>query len=134
MRADEIPKLLRFLRANGAWVELDDDAEEVWAFALRSFSGDMVKAGVLWFLERNHPREVAPATIKAAVNSLIASGRFQEERCPDHPEEVARWCRCCLADRLAGDRPPELVGKQMLPGGQLTERPDLMGQIERLGK
>lgn len=113
MNRNEIPRLLRYLKANGAWVELDDDAEDAWAHALRNFDGQAVKAGVLWFLERNHPREIAPATIAAAVRSLLASGRISERPCRDHPEEIARACRCCLADVLTGDRPRELVGRSL---------------------
>lgn len=119
MNRHEIPRLLRYLKANGAWVELDDDAEDAWAHALRNFDGQAVKAGVLWFLERNHPREIAPATIAAAVRSLLASGRISERACPDHPQEIARACRCCQADVLTGDRPRELVGQALhaLPPG-----------------
>lgn len=119
MNRHEIPRLLRYLKANGAWIELDDDAEDAWAHALRNFDGQAVKAGVLWFLERNHPREIAPATIAAAVRSLLASGRISERTCPDHPQEIARACRCCQADVLTGDRPRELVGQALhaLPPG-----------------
>lgn len=113
MRAQDVPALLRYLKANGAWVELDDDAEDAWAWALRNFDGAAVKAGVLSFLEKSHPREIAPATIAASVRSLMASGRIQEPACPDHPEELARSCRCCKADVLAGDRPRELIGRSM---------------------
>lgn len=121
MNRHEIPRLLRYLKANGAWVELDDDAEDAWAHALRNFDAQAVKAGVLWFLERNHPREIAPATIAAAVRSLLASGRISERACPDHPQEIARACRCCLADVLTGDRPRELVGQplaELSPGSR----------------
>lgn len=111
MNHHEIPRLLRYLKANGAWVELDDDAEDAWAHALRNFDGQAVKAGARWFLERNHPREIAPATIAAAVRSLLASGRIREPACPDHPQEIARACRCCAGDVLAGDRPRGLVGR-----------------------
>ncbi len=134
MNPDDVKRFMAFLKMNGAFVELHDDALRVWGFALRSFTFEMCEAGALWFLERNHPREVSPATIKAAVKSLIESGRFREQMCEDHPEEVARWCRCCLADRLAGDRPPELVGKRMLPRGELTARPAELAWLDELGK
>lgn len=131
MRRDEIPILFRFLKANGVWIELDDDAEEVWGYTLRNFDGPAVKAACLWFLERNHPREVAPATIAAAVRSLIASGRFHEEMCPDHPEETARACRCCAADVLTGHRPRELAGRPMHSGPRALV--SMSGPVRRPG-
>lgn len=129
MRREDIPGLLRFLKANGVWVELGEDAEETWAYVLRNFDGRAVKAGCLWFLERNHPREVSPATIAAAVRSLIASGRFHEEMCPDHPEETARACRCCAADVLTGHRPRELAGQSLHTGPRALV--SISGTVER---
>lgn len=128
MNTDDTRRFMAFLKSAGAWVNLDDDALFVWDYALRSFTPDMCRAGALWFLERNHPREVSPATIKAAVKSLMESGRFQEPMCEDHPEEAARWCRGCAADELTGERPRELRGKRLLtiaptrPPAELGER------------
>ena len=113
MNEADTKRFMAFLKSAGAWVNLDEDALFVWSYALRSFTPDMCRAGALWFLERNHPREVSPATIKAAVKSLMDSGRFQEDMCQDHPEEVARWCRGCAADVLTGERPRALVGKPL---------------------
>lgn len=133
MNQPDVYRLLRFLKANGAWVELDEDAEAVWGYAMRSFTPEMVRAGCLWFLERNHPREVSPATIKAAVVSLIASGRFVQDMCPDHPEEVARHCRGCAADVLAGERPRAAIGKALHPDRVLTSRPQALARLDHIG-
>lgn len=115
MKDLEVRNLLAFLKRNGAFLELHEDTAQAWAFALRNFEADAVKAAAMWFLERNHPREVAPATIAAAVKSLMASGRVQEPRCADHPEEIARACRCCAADVLTGERPRALRGRALPP-------------------
>lgn len=128
MHDPEIRSLLAFLRRNGAFIELHDDTVQAWAFALRHYDGQAVKAGVLWFLERHHPREIAPATIAAAVRSLLASGKITERTCPDHPQEIARACRCCAADVLTGERPRELVGQQIagVSGGAMGNPAPLM--------
>lgn len=134
MNDDEVRRLMAFLKMNGAYIEMHDDALTAWRFALRSFTYDMCLGASLWFLERNHPREVAPATIRAAVKSLTESGRFVEEMCPDHPEEVRRWCRCCLADKLAGHRPAALVGQRLEPRGEVTSRPDVLRHLGTIGE
>ncbi|WP_270449958.1 hypothetical protein [Kocuria marina] len=113
MNEQDTRRLLAFLKRNGAFIESHDDVVRTWAWTLRAFTAEQAQAGALWFLERNHPREVAPATVAAATRSLTASGRMQDPRCPDHPGEAARACRACAADVLAGDRPRELSGKSL---------------------
>lgn len=113
MDANDARELMAFLKRNGANVVLHDQVVTVWANALRRFTLNQSIAASVWFLERNHPREVAPATIAAAARSLAASARFREPMCPDHPEESARFCRCCAGDVLAGERPAELRGRPL---------------------
>ena len=69
MDANDARELMAFLKRNGANVVLHDQVVTVWANALRRFTLDQSIAASVWFLERNHPREVAPATIAAPARA-----------------------------------------------------------------
>lgn len=119
----ETRRLMAFLRNNGAFIELNDDALEGWTYALRHFTYEQVKFSALHFLERHPPREVSPAAIRAQVMSLMASGKVQEPMCPDHDGQIARHCTSCAADILTRHRPPELRGRRLIEPAGLTGPP-----------
>lgn len=48
-------------------------------------------------------------------NPGVAQAGVQGPACEDHPEELARHCRGCLADVKVGDRPRDMVGLRLPP-------------------
>lgn len=123
MNRDETHRYMEFLKANGAFIVLNQDALVGWEYALRHFTAEQVRFATLHFLERNSRKDIEPAAIRSTILSLLASGKVQEAMCEDHPEETARHCRCCAADVLEGSRPRELTGRALHPRGELVPAP-----------
>lgn len=123
MNRDETHRYMAFLKSNGAYIILDEDALAGWEYALRHFTVEQVRFATLHFLERHPRKDLEPAAIRSTILSLLASGKVQEPMCPDHPEETARHCRGCAADILEGSRPPALRGRALNPVGELVPPP-----------